>query len=240
MKKKPRFYKYKSLDNFEFLLDLLLKERMYAAPYHELNDPMEGVIKIDGTISKEREAEWESLIKETRLVCFTKSSTNPLMWSHYADGGRGCVVCFELMDKQIFHKVSYLKKPSITEKDLLPEKALQILQYKDKHWKYEAEYRCLIQNESFLPVDIKSITFGPRADKNKVDMLSHILRLCKPKLGVFKMNDNGLVEKPEIITGATITRMANQQLNPDYCPKCSETEIIQNNYVGRNRNWVGF
>ncbi|MGB0281910.1 MAG: DUF2971 domain-containing protein [Neptuniibacter sp.] len=240
MKKKPRFYKYKSLDNFEFLLDLLLKERLYAAAYHELNDPMEGVIKIDGTILKETEADWESLIKDLRLVCFTKSSENPLMWSHYADGGRGCVVCFELLDEQIFHKVSYLKKPSVSERDLCLEKALEILKYKDKHWKYEAEYRCLIQNESFLPVNVKSITFGPRADQNKVDMLSHILKLCKPKLGVFKMGNAGLFKGPEFMIGASRTRMADQKRTADYCPKCSETEIIQNNYVGQHRNWVGF
>lgn len=240
MMNKPKFYKYKSLGDFEFLLDLLLKERLYAATYHELNDPMEGVIKIDGTISKESEADWESLIKELRLVCFTKNPKNPLMWSHYADGGRGCTVCFELLDDQEFHKVSYLKKPLVAERDLCLENAIEILKYKDKHWKYEAEYRCLIQKDSYLPVNIKSITFGPRADKNKVDMLSHILGLCKPNLGIFKMNDTGLIKGPKLMVGAPRVRMADQKRTEDYCPKCRETEAIQNNYVGRDRNWVGF
>ena len=116
MKERPTFYKYKSLQSFEFLLDMILKERLYAASYHELNDPMEGVIKVDSTVSKDREREWEDIIRDLRITCFTKDSKNPLMWSHYADGGKGCLVEFVLLEGQEYHKVSYLKKPTLIGK----------------------------------------------------------------------------------------------------------------------------
>lgn len=150
-KGKTRFFKYKSLRNFEFILDIILKERLYAASYYELNDPMEGVIKVDSTIPKERESEWESFIEELRITCFTKDKENLLMWSHYGDGGKGCLIEFELLDGQKYHKVSYLKKPTINNLNFNAEKAFEILQHKDKPWKYEAEYRCIQKNENFLP-----------------------------------------------------------------------------------------
>lgn len=127
MGKQQTFYKYKSLDNFEFLLDLILKERLYAALYHELNDPMEGVVKIDGTIPKDKERERDDLIKTFRIVCFSRDKDHPLMWSHYADGARGCVIEFQLMEGQDTHKVSYLKKPALPEHHITREKAEEIL-----------------------------------------------------------------------------------------------------------------
>lgn len=35
-------YKYRGLDNFRNFVDILLKNRLYAAKYKDLNDPMEG------------------------------------------------------------------------------------------------------------------------------------------------------------------------------------------------------
>ena len=36
-------YKYRSLKNFEYVLDIILNERLYCAPYDKLNDPFEGL-----------------------------------------------------------------------------------------------------------------------------------------------------------------------------------------------------
>jgi hypothetical protein len=36
-------YKYRSLENFEYILDIILNERLHCAPYEELNDPFEGI-----------------------------------------------------------------------------------------------------------------------------------------------------------------------------------------------------
>lgn len=235
------FYKYKSLNNFEFLLDLLLKERLYAARHHELNDPMEGVIKIDGTIPKEKEQEWDELIKDFRVVCFSRDKDNPLMWSHYADGARGCLIELQLLDGQEVHKVSYLKKPSLTERYISREKAAEILIYKEKPWKYEGESRCLLDgNEEFLPVSIKSITFGSRADKSKVDMLLHILKLCKPGLKTYRMSEQGLVKGVQFISTGSRIYMADRTRTKDYCPQCSEIKLTQDNFVGLHRDWKGF
>ena len=38
----PLLYKYRSLDNWKFLLDILINKRLHAARFQDLNDPMEG------------------------------------------------------------------------------------------------------------------------------------------------------------------------------------------------------
>lgn len=35
-------YKYRGFNNFEFALDIFVNQRLYAATYKKLNDPMEG------------------------------------------------------------------------------------------------------------------------------------------------------------------------------------------------------
>jgi hypothetical protein len=239
MKEKPRFYKYKTLKNFEFLLDMILKERLYAASYHELNDPMEGVIKVDETVPKDREAEWEDIIQNLGITCFTKDSENTLMWSHYADGGKGCVVEFELLDEQEYHKVSYLKKPILKNKDINFLKALEVLKYKDKPWKYEAEYRCILVKEKFLPVNIKSITFGTRSDTETVDMLMHILSLCKPNLKVQRKSGTSVFKGGESFSSGTITRVV-KTTNLDECLDCASSKMTVRDFVGIHRNWKDY
>ena len=36
------FFKYRDISNLRYFLDILLYNRLYAAKYNELNDPMEG------------------------------------------------------------------------------------------------------------------------------------------------------------------------------------------------------
>ena len=215
------------MDNFEFLLDLILKERLYAAKYNELNDPMEGVINVENIIPREREVEWKELIEKFRIVCFTKQSNNPLMWAHYADGGRGCVIEFELSESIEYHKVSYVKKPIINEKDINIANALEILKYKEKPWKYEAEYRCLIQKEDFVAVSVKSVTFGARAEEAKVDMLMYILKLSNPDLKVLKHCGSNLFQNVGLLSTYPRSYVAKGIDEHDYCEKCNDMKFAR-------------
>lgn len=42
------YYKYRSLSNLRYFLDILINKRLYMATYDELNDPMEGAFVIPG------------------------------------------------------------------------------------------------------------------------------------------------------------------------------------------------
>lgn len=239
MKDRPNYYKYKSLDNFEFILDILIRERLYAALPSELNDPMEGVVKVDGTIPREKETEWDNLINQFRVVCFSRAKENTLMWSHYADGGRGCMIEFQLLEGRKPDKVSYLKKPALCETQILIEKAAEILLYKEKPWKYEAESRLLLSSaEKFLPIVVKSITFGSRADRKKVNLLAHILKICKPELRVhIKMEQRSVTDSRHVnitFRPSTLHYVDGIQKN-NHCPKCNDLQLIRDAIIECNK-----
>ena len=46
-------YKYRSLENLGRILDILLHERLYAANFKNLNDPMEGHYRYSTDVNKE-------------------------------------------------------------------------------------------------------------------------------------------------------------------------------------------
>ncbi len=52
IRKKQTLYKYRNIKSFEFFCDILINSRLYAAEYSKLNDPMEGIYRTDGTLSK--------------------------------------------------------------------------------------------------------------------------------------------------------------------------------------------
>ncbi|EHU9446835.1 DUF2971 domain-containing protein [Vibrio vulnificus] len=229
---KKTFYKYKSLDNFEFLLDILLRERLFASQFSELNDPMEGVIEVERTVPRELAKEWEAILSNLRICCFTPDNENALMWAHYADGGRGCMIEFVLHDDYKPIKVSYAKKPILCKSQLTTEQAIKILQYKDKSWKYEREYRC-ITSDVFVPITVKGITFGPRVPKSTVELLQGILSCCKPNLRVFQNKGNGdtVFSTIPVSIGANKIFIRNQEGNDD-CEECLKMERYRSALLG--------
>jgi len=229
------FYKYKSFDNFEYILDLLLRERLYASYYHELNDPVEGVIDIDETISSELLPTWKDILNKLRVCCFSKDPDNTLLWSHYADGGRGILIEFEISSEVPCYKINYSKKPKLSKSELTIDNAIDILKYKDKAWKYEREYRCIFKDRQYLDINIKKIYLGPKVTDERKRLLFGILNCCKPDLRAYQLKGRGdeLFKGMELMYGMTKTYVEGQN-NVRSCPKCSQTETYRKNLLLTN------
>ncbi|WP_273023797.1 DUF2971 domain-containing protein [Rheinheimera sp.] len=230
------FYKYKALDNIEFVLDMLIRERLYCSKLHDLNDPMEGVIKSDVIDADTTQSDWLRIIDSTRVACFTTEPNNPLMWSHYADGGRGCVIEFELPTFKLPHKVSYHKKPVLTRKEIDVIKTLELLSYKDNYWRYEREYRVILlksEASNFIPIKVKGVRFGPRANKDKVELISHILRMSKPMIGVRQEVISGVIN-PIKLTSKSIV---SYEIPSEYqgCKECYKRDSLIDSFSYRPR-----
>ncbi|EOV6324838.1 DUF2971 domain-containing protein [Vibrio parahaemolyticus] len=228
---KNTFYKYKSLSNFEFVLDILLRERLYASKYSELNDPMEGVIKVDGTIPDDLEETWKNILEDLRVCCFTPDDSNTLMWAHYADGGRGCAIEFELLPSSEVVKVSYRNKPKVSKNQLTTDKAIEILKYKDSSWKYEKEFRC-ITSDTYVPIAVKKLILGPKVQASTVELLQGILRCCKPDLQVVQLKGKGdsVVERVQMIIG---NKRVYYRESEEECSKCLELGRYREQFVHR-------
>src|SRR5262245_43019182 len=87
------FFKYRSLQNWKFVLDIFLNKRLYAAKFKEMNDPMEGryfYYKDDVTnelvkaIGRQK-GEWN-------ICSLSRNPHNTLMWSYYSEGHKGIAV----------------------------------------------------------------------------------------------------------------------------------------------------
>ena len=68
------FYKYRTLDNFQFVLDILVNKRLYAATFEEMNDPMEGFYTADPDIPPESIA---ALKEEQKSIKFCAHFAHP-------------------------------------------------------------------------------------------------------------------------------------------------------------------
>lgn len=150
--------------------------------------------KLESVIPKSTE-NLESLFRKStelnndgtlRCFCLTENEFNPLMWAHYGDGYKGCMLGFQHIDEfstpfGAAEKVRYTNEvpvigsavdfylygPSSKQNK---ETRLAIYHTKTKDWEYEKEWRVIhkvnpIKNTlytdfKFYPGELKSITFG--------------------------------------------------------------------------------
>ncbi len=173
------YYKYRSLSDWKRFVDIIVSNRLYAAYYKCLNDPMEGRYSYNGK-GKHIKPEVYSQMKALRVLSLTCDSRNWLMWSHYANGHTGC--CIELG----MTKYSRLSPKPIKYVDKLPIRRYintgeDLLCYKSKIWEYENEVRVLTKSP-FVKIVIKSITFGYRVSDKDFSLLKKMICKITPEL----------------------------------------------------------
>jgi len=86
-------------------------------------------------------------IRKHRVLCFSESPDNPLMWAHYAMNYSGFCLEFQF-DREMFNEVLMPiiygpQRPSFTPRDLLDPKFDYLLCFftKSELWAYEKEWR---------------------------------------------------------------------------------------------------
>jgi hypothetical protein len=177
-------YKYKSLNNIEYVLDIILHNRLYCANRRDLNDPMEGAYALDiaGNISR-----FNNIFGGIDSYNVCALSTTPdcvLLWGYYADGFRGVVIEVDLPDgagSPMHYGDPYesinLEKTNKTDDEL----AVQILTTKYKKWIHENEIRVLQKEECYFDAPVKKVILGWKAI-NEAEEKSSILRaVCRQR-----------------------------------------------------------
>ncbi len=158
MNRRDSLYKYTRLE----FLNSTLNNGIFACPVDKLNDPYE-CKGIDNP-------------GDYKVVCLSRSRNQKLMWSHYADGHRGCSIKISV-PKDYGETTCPLKRVVYSSKlnnrlsncnDLF-----STLLIKDKKWNKELEVRAIYKadffNDShwktyrknvFLKVNITQVDFG--------------------------------------------------------------------------------
>lgn len=164
-----KLYKFKSLNNIEQVLDVIINKRLYCSLISDLNDVREASMEMNASLQfgiYELYVQNElQKLQSKRVLSLTSSYKNHLMWAHYADGYKGVVIRLGVK-KSDFVQVTYEDKcPDldvlINSKtiDLIPT----ILTHKYKCWENEKEYRC-IQDDKYYSADVEEVIFGSRVN----------------------------------------------------------------------------
>nr|WP_314747931.1 DUF2971 domain-containing protein [uncultured Campylobacter sp.] len=175
-------------DDNKYLRDILKNNRLYASNFLKFNDVREGWFnflfsKSDGEKDIVKALENIRSEKEKRFICcfskkFRKDSKKELlMWAHYANNHIGFRIDFILDENEMSktYDVKYGYKPKLIEniENYSPENSeiIEILTRKDKVWKYEREYRTILdphdtsndvddKNGEFVNINIERVVIG--------------------------------------------------------------------------------
>ncbi len=182
-------YKFKSLNEFEYVADIILNARLFSTEFTNLNDPMEGVFEYEGGAERGLIEAIDKARKEYKICALTKDYKNPILWAHYADSFKG--ICIEVeVDEDIliaYHIAYHGFTPVLTGENqqvidvakLSKKIAISALTRKYEQWEYEKEVRLLNNNSNEYisnGIKIKSIIFGVHTD----DIYKKIIKKIVP------------------------------------------------------------
>lgn len=188
------FYKYRSLDNLDRFLSIIIDKKLYGALYSEMNDPMEGHFTCSGNgLFKEKIVE----AKNMTYICSLSSSGNiGLMWTHYANENRGCCIEVEVTSKTWKEvEVRYSREmPEVKHSSCVKD----ILGVKSEAWSYEQEIRFLSpetqkgKTRPRLTVRVNRIFLGFNVNRSLRSHLHKIINALDPKIEVVDMQKEWL------------------------------------------------
>ena len=196
-------YKYRSLDNWKPVLDILVNSRLYAAPFQSLNDPMEGRYYYFGDAVKAsfRKAILQS--KMRRNICsLSRAKHSTLLWSYYAAGHTGIALGVQIRqaagDNLEIRNVTYDSGVHIgpAEANKRPDVlALNILTQKQQPWEHEKEVRVFAPS-NYVNVKLTEILLGCNISAQDSKLVSAIARKWHPRIRITKI-DRSTLDRPE-------------------------------------------
>ncbi|MEM8484282.1 MAG: hypothetical protein AAF564_01975, partial [Bacteroidota bacterium] len=185
--------KYRGLENLEFALDIFINQRLYAANFQALNDPMEGrFIYSRGSLSQDELRMIRGSKSDYNILSLSESCQNMLMWSYYGAGHKGFVVGVEIDDESTeTEPVNYVEDLKLNERDD-GDIAKNILSKKLALWSHEREQRVFKRYDPFVAVNVKELIFGINTEQRHVDLLTQIAEKFCPGIVVRTINKSEL------------------------------------------------
>jgi hypothetical protein len=203
---KEVFYKYRSLDNWKFALDIIVNSRLHAAPFQSLNDPMEGRYYFFGdTVAKGlKKAIYES--KQRRNICsLSRERISTLLWSYYAAGHTGVAFGVQVLRtgdppnvevRPVRYDSGVYIGPEAVHRS--PDAvALDILTQKQLPWQHEKEVRVFAAT-SFVRVKLTELVLGCNISPEDQKLITAVARRWHPRIRVRKLNQSSL-DHPEAV-----------------------------------------
>lgn len=191
-------YKYRSLVNWKFLVDIFAHRRFYAAPFQDLNDPMEGYYSY--ATEKRVSERYDAMIRQAKLGWFICSlSDEPrstLMWSYYGGGHTGVAIGIQRpasrggcrLEKVTYDNFVRLAGPSTQSPR---STAVAILSQKLHSWSHEAEHR-IFSPRPFVPVKIREVLLGCKATQDDERLVKALAARIRPRVAIRRLRSSEL------------------------------------------------
>ena len=184
-------YKYRSFANWMTILDIIANQRLYAAPFERLNDPMEGRYYYFGAnVSKGfRRALYEGKLR--RNICsLSAARNNTLLWSYYAQGHAGVAFAVKIKRPRNapveVQRVTYDSGVHIGAEDLRQSPdalAVRILTQKQLPWAHEREVRVFSPSQ-YVGVRLIEILLGCNIAPADRELVTTVARKWHPRIKI--------------------------------------------------------
>jgi len=180
-------YKYRGLTAFKNFVDITLNSRMYAAPYFELNDPMEGqyLFSPTGELDEDMTYLLKSEKEKLRILSLSRNPDIALMWAHYAEGNKGVAIGVEIdRNKYDIRPVNYDGPLHIGARNFHRGSATDVLCQKLSPWQYEEEERVFVRSRKYVEVRIREVILGSRMSNQDRGFIKDIVNTLCPNADV--------------------------------------------------------
>jgi len=200
-----RVYHFLSADH---ALEDISKRRIKIAQFQDLNDPFELLApNLSNKFMRKGFREFKNLMEQSNgMLCFSRTKSEPLLWSHYADKHRGMCLGFDVRNDTL-RKVEYISERLIfkSESDLTKVMAIRFLSTKYEGWRYEKEERSFLdldeedKRNGFYFADfgdgikLKEVLVGPECKVKKKEIMARLrgypnVRVIKTRLAFTKFS----------------------------------------------------
>ena len=197
-------YKYKSLEKFDEVSDLLLTKRLYCPTPSQLNDPLEGVLGIDIN-DKLRNLNFDDKFAKAyeywmahgqrmnnyRVCSFSEDPLSVLMWSYYGAGHSEMCLELDVTEyKDNIHKISYVS----TLEFLDNSSPVHLLTHKLDAWSHEREYRWISDENpkfKFLRANIQTVLIGASLDAKLFRPVFEMCAIMDLQIEIASFNTSG-------------------------------------------------
>jgi hypothetical protein len=167
-------YKYRPVENWKFVEDIVSNRRLFAATFRSLNDPMEGLLyKHDKDVSLKYRKAVRNASGRLNICSLCDSHDNTLLWSYYAGGHTGVAIGVRVLTQksprvdepvEVRYDMTVNIDPKAEQTRSPSEIAKSVLGQKLTFWSHEKEYRAFT-TQRFVPVEIVEVVLGCNATK---------------------------------------------------------------------------
>ena len=189
--------------------------RLKVAELDKANDPFEGLpFRWDEGLTEDKLdkifSEFQSNIsKHVKIICFSETYKEPLLWGQYADNCKGICLGFDIISKPVkdlCSKVEYTKHKMDKKKFGFSDSKkedddnfIEFLLHKSHHWKHEKEWRMWLP-ENLLDLDATTgLYFFPFARPTSKKASVQILKLREILIG-FRCDEENIKRRFEKLT----------------------------------------